>query len=424
MGARELAGELAAVLERDALSRLARLDEVFDTAQVYVPHAAGFRHWQGGKGAMADAFGTGDAAGLTAYLAQQQEFIDTIVQQAEAVLAELPDSALNRQQLVARWRALATDLRRYRLKSPASSRMALETFIAVGSADIDLANCADKLAPRQPQPRGADLFAERLQSLRIGMLARCRELAGGDDQLQWQQFAEAYNRDMGKRAPFAAPSTGGNGGAGAALDTVPADGEAVGAVMKLYDRARAASALAERDPAQPGARPAVRKADLLLRRVRALMAPLYPADEGQTGGLDVAVEFRANTGAEAGANQIMDWALTIGDASLRLADRAHALRWEPGMPVVLSLRLAHDGGARPGAQSGRPDMSVADRTVSFRFDDPWALFSFINAYRDGDPPGDDGRAPLLRFEFPLLSTAAPPACRRSRRGRACSCACG
>jgi hypothetical protein len=79
---------------------------------------------------MLGAFG-GDVAGLNAYLEQQQEFIDTMVQQAEGVLAS---GASSGQPLVARWQTLAADLRRYPLKSPASSRMALETFIAVGSA--------------------------------------------------------------------------------------------------------------------------------------------------------------------------------------------------------------------------------------------------------------------------------------------------
>ena len=124
---------------------------------------------------------------------------------------------------------------------------------------------------------------------------------------------------------YAPIRTGLEGGA----DAVPADLDAVGAAMKLYGRASAASALAERDPGQPGARAAVRKADQQLRRVRDLLAPLYPAEEGQAGALEVTVEFRANTGAEAGGNKIIDWTLTIGGATVRLADRARCA----GSPV-------------------------------------------------------------------------------------------
>lgn len=415
IGARAAAAELDAALSSDALARLARLNQVFDAAQVYEPRDAMFQYWQGQKGIMLDAFGGGDAAGLAAYLEQQQDFVDTALQQAEGVLTLLASSAEARQPLVLRWQALATDQRRYRLKSPTSSRIALENFITVASAEIDMTNCIDRLAVRRTPVRASDPFAERLQSLRNGMLARCRELVNGDDRRQWQLFAEAYNRDLARRLPFVMQP---DGSAGAQRDGVPADRDTVGTVLKMYDRAHDAGALAARDSGQPGPRTEVRKADQQLRRVRDLLAPLYPAEEGQAGGLDVAVDFRANAGAETGANKIIDWRLTVGSATLRLGEPARALHWEPGMPVQLSLRLARDGTVVPKAEAGRPDMQVADRTVVFRADDPWALISFVNAYRDGGTPGDDGQAPLLRFEFPLASAgSAVPLPRAEARAR-------
>jgi len=400
IGAGGMAAEFDAALTRDALSRLGRLDEVFNAAQVYQPRDPMFQQWQGQKGAMLDAFGGGDAAGLGAYLEQQQDFVDIAVQQSEAVLTALASSAAAEQALVLRWQALATDRRRYRLKSPTSSRMALENFIAVASSDIDTSNCVDRLAARRAPVRAADPFAERLQSLQSGMLARCRELLNGDDRRQWQHFAEAYNRDLGRRTPFVMLS---DGSTGTELDGVPADRDTVGAVLKMYDRARSAGALAARDPDQPGARPEVRKAEQQLRRVRDLLAPLYPLEEGQAGGLDVAVDFRANRGAEAGANKIIEWSLSVGGAALRMGEPARPLRWEPGMQVALSLRLARDGAVVPRAEPGRPAMRVNDRTVVYRFDDPWALISFVNAHRESGSLGDDARSPLLRFEFPLAS---------------------
>jgi type VI secretion system protein ImpL len=407
IGARSLAAELDGLLARDALARLGRLDAVFNAAQLYVPQDPAFRNWQGQKGALLDAFGGGDATALNAYLEQQQEFVDTMGRQAEGVLAELASGSQSGHPLVLRWQGLEADLRRYRLKSPTSSRLALENFIAAGGADIDTANCVERLGGRPPATRGADVFAERLQGLQRGLLARCRELANGDDRRQWQHFAEAYNRDLGRRAPFLVTGLGAVDG-----EAPAADRDSVGAVMKLYDRARAAGALAARDPEQPGARPEVRKADQQLRRLRELLAPLYPSEDGQAAGLDLAVEFRANGGAEVDGNKIIDWSLSVGGAALRAGEPARVLRWEPGMPVLLSLRLARDGAVAPVAEPGHPGLSVVDRTVNFRFDDPWALFTFINAYRDADAPGADGRAPLLRFEFPLAASGPAAAVAR------------
>lgn len=395
-----LVGKIDALLAADAQVRLERLDAFFAAAQLYLPRDPRFDHWDGRKGVMVEAFGDGDPAALQVYLAQQKEFIETIGPQAQGVLNELasvarPGANGPAAMLVARWQALGTDLLRYHQKSPASSRLALENFIGTGGADLDLSNCADKLSPRAARPV-TDLFAERLAALQQNLLARCRALAASAAQRQWQQFAEAWNRDLGQRALF---TSAGNPGEPAA----PADRDAVGALLKLYDNAletgNLAGKLAGRPPYQ---------ADPQLRRVRNLLAPLYPADATQAAGLDVAVAFRENRIAERGANQVIDWSLTVGQSTVRLADPPKALHWEPGLPVSLSLRFARDGGSVPVADPSRPGMTVSDRTVTFRFTDPWALFTFINAYRDSDGPGDDGRAPLLRLAFGLAPAAGLP----------------
>lgn len=414
LGARDFATELDTLLTRDALVRLERLDALVDAVALYVPpRDASVSTWRGEKGALVDVFGGGDAGALNDYVAKQQEFSFDVTRQAEAVLLQLGAPATASLPLVARWKSLAADVQRYQLKSPTSSLMALEQFIVNGSADIDTGNCLEKLAGRAPLRPGAGLFAERLHTLRTDLLVRCRELIAGGQQQQWQRFAQAYNRDLGQRAPFAALALAGSG--------PPADPDTVMAVMKLYDQARTAGALAERDPVLPGAGVAVRAADQQLRRVRDLFGALYPAEEGQAGGLDVTAQFRVNGGAELEGNQIIDWNLAIGDSTVRLGQPVRALRWQPGMPVVLSLRLARDGLATPKPEPGRPYLSVAERTVTFRFDDPWALFSLIDACRAGTGDGDggnpadamaditagDGRAPLLRLEFPVMNGGAP-----------------
>jgi len=395
-GARELASQLDTALATDARTRLERLDAVFRAAEVYLPRDPAFRQWQGQAGVMVDAYGDGDRAALNLYLEQQKEFVDTIGAQAEGVLNQLLSTAPAQgplPALVSQWAALREDLLRYRQKSPASSRLALETFIRTGTADLELANCADKLTSRSAIRRPGDLFTERLYTLQSGLLARCRELAGSADQRQWQQFAEAWNRDLAQRAPF--------GGAPAGQRTVAADRDAVAAALQLYDHARAASTLAGKVTGTPVAA-ATYRADVQLRSLRDLLAPLFPPDDAQAGGLDVAVEFRANAGAERGANKLIDWKLEVGPATLRLGEAQRPLRWQPGMKVTLSLRLARDGGALPAFEVGRPGLAVSDRTVSFVFDDPWALFTFVSAYREPDGPGDDGRAPLLCFPFRLV----------------------
>ncbi|WP_426343223.1 type VI secretion protein IcmF/TssM N-terminal domain-containing protein [Pseudoduganella sp. R-32] len=401
LGARPALAELDAALARDALTRLQRMDDYFTAAEVFQPRERNFQSWKGGRGALADAFAGGDAGALPDYVAQQLEFIEVAGKQVEGVLP-LAGATAAGAPAVARWQGIAADLRRYRLKSPTSSLIALEQFILLGASEIDAGNCQDKLAGRGTPRRGADLFAERLASLQDSLLARCRELSANQYRAEWERFAEGYNRDLGRRLPFVAwPGSGG--------DTAAAAVDEVGAALRQYERVRAAAARAEREPGRPVASAAVRQADLQWRRVRDVLAPLFPAEEGQAGGLDVTAQFRVNVAAEAEANKIIEWSLAIGASTVRQGETPRALRWEPGMPVLLSLRFARDGMVQPKAEGGHPNMTVEACTVSYRFDDPWALFSFIGAYRDADTSAGDGRVPLLRFEFPLAHSepAAP-----------------
>lgn len=414
--ARPVLQELDAVLVRDALTRLQRMDEVFNAAEVFLPRDRTLAGWQGRKGPLLEAFAVEDAADLNAYVARQQEFIEIAGKQVEGVLGQL-GGAVADDPLVARWQAMVGDLRRYRLKSPTSSLGALEQFVVVGSADIDLGNCAARLATRAGARRTTDVFAERLHSLQGALLARCRELAASRYRNDWDRFAEAYNRDLARRLPFAAPT-----GAAPAADL-----DDVGAALKLYDRARAAAAAAAservdgreagRDSGRSAPGAGVRLAEQQFGRVRDVLAPLYPVEEGQAAGLDVAVQFRANPAEEVEANKIIDWTLSVGGASLRRTDPARPLRWEPGQPVVLALRLARDGGAAPRAEPGQPAMTVAERTVTYRFDDPWALFSFIGAHRQPGAAGAEDKAPLLRFEFPLNHEGAAALAQADTRAR-------
>ena len=394
IGATALGNKIDAVLRQDAETRLVRLNAVLDAAGVYLPRDATFAQWDGQKGVLFDAFGAGDLAGLNLYLDQQKEFVDTIDAQAGGVLTLLASTApagAMATPLVAAWQDLHTDVVRYGQKSPASSRLALENFMRTASTEIDLTNCFDKLGKRAAARTAPDLFARRLRELQDGILNRCRVLAVNGDQRQWRQFAEAWNRDVGAHAPFAVLP-----GEGAVL----ADRAAVGDVLKLYDSAQAAGALAGAPP---------RQYDPELRRLRALLAPLYPGDDTQAAALAVAVDFRVNVAAERNAAQIIDWTLTIGEASVHATDKKKTLSWTPGDAVALVLRVAKSGGKVPAWKARQPGMSVDSRSVTYRFDDPWALFSFIKAYQRPDTPGDEARGPVLGFAFGLAPAPDAPA---------------
>lgn len=400
IGAIGVADNLSAVLSRDALSRLQQLDETLTRAEVFVPRDRSFRSWNGEKAPLMDAFGAADAGALAGYVSQQQSFIEATGKDAEGLLLQLGGTQAG-NPLVIRWQATVADLNRYKLKSPTSSLTALEHFVLATAADIDIGNCLDKLSARAAQRRATDVFSERMQGLQAGLYSRCRELMQTGYQDAWTRFADAFNSGLANRAPFRALTPDGGK---VASDKVPADVEEVGSVLKLFDRVHVLALASDRDPSRPSAATTVRKVDDQMQKVRDFLAPLYPTEEGQPVGLDVMVEFRANTAVESEGNKIIDWALTIGSQTLHQRDPARALRWEPGLPVVLTLRVAQDGPVIPKAEGGHPGMSVDERTISYRFEDPWALFSLVSAYREADAaPATGARSQLLKFEFPMTA---------------------
>ena len=169
-------------------------------------------------------------------------------------------------------------------------------------------------------------------------------------------------------------------------------------------------ALSEVSPSSGGAKsqmaypPHIRKFEEQFVRVRQLLAPLFPAEPGAPAGYDVSVDFRANISDEKEGGRIIDWSISTGNQTLRLKDSGKSLFWEPGMPIVLSLRIAKDSPLKPKADTRQAVMSIEDKAVTYRYTDPWALFSILAAHREVELNARlDGRAQLLRFEFPLLA---------------------
>lgn len=423
LGARDAANTLNGISSRDALSRLKLLDDKLNQANLFVPQDAEFRAWSGAGNPMALAFEATDAAGLSAYVAQQLAFIESAVKEAELPLQVLWGLQPS-NPLVQNWTSLSTDVARNKLKSPTSSLGALIQFVTSTGTDMDANNCLDRIAKASTSKRAFDLFSVRLQTLQSGLTARCHALKANERKESWGQFATAFNRDVSGRFPFKTVVASAPLGAMTTLsrlESPPADLDDVGALMALFDAANkglgesavsGASAPvggASRSMGFTGLTPAtasVRKFAEQFVKVRQLFAPLFPSEEGAVAGYDLSIEFRANGADESEGSKIIDWAFTAGKQTLRAREPAKALYWEPGQALSLSLRVAKDSPLAPKPDSRQADMSVDERTVTFRFSDPWALFSFITSHREPDRASrGDARMQLLRFEFPMAGQA-------------------
>jgi type VI secretion system protein ImpL len=249
-----------------------------------------------------------------------------------------------------------------------------------------------------PSARPTDFFAERYAQLAASLSLRCNELRSKEQLAQWSMFANDFNQTLAGRAPFATP--------GWAAESPAAELEEIASLLRSYERARPAmQALLQTQKGTPSGSAVQRFVDQF-DRSRSFLAPLVPAEENVPVGYDVAIEFRANQGAENQGNQVIDWTLEIGRQRLSLRDAPKPLRWELGQPITLTLRLAKDGQVSPLADPRQPALSVDGKTVTLRFADAWSLFNLIGRQREAEARSD-GRSQLLRVEFPFQIDSLP-----------------
>ncbi|RTQ31529.1 type VI secretion protein IcmF [Variovorax gossypii] len=414
LGAGARAEDLRAMISRDALQRLEAVDEAFNQSELYAMRGRDFQGWRGERGPMLVAFGVSDAGSLAAYLGQQFNRTEALGKLADGYIAAL-DGAGAGSVLAQRWQAINRDLERYRLKNPNSSLLLLEQFLGTTGAEIDRETCGVKLAGKAPATRIGDYFADRHQQIYSALLARCQELQFGDQQELWTQFSTRFNRSLAGRHPFG-PATG------RAFELAdPADvndlARAFDPLARALKENRGIDAGGTRGPGMQGA--GARRFAEQFGRARDFLLPLFPTEDGAAPGYDLSVDFRANTTAEIEGSKIIDWSFEVGDQVLRLRDAPRTLRWEYGMPVALVLRIAKDSPLMARADPQQHALITDGQTVSFRFADPWALFTLAQRQREGDPAQrPDGRSQLLKFEFPLVAQSAGDAAQAPDGGRA------
>jgi type VI secretion system protein ImpL len=255
------------------------------------------------------------------------------------------------------------------------------------------------MAGKAPASRGADYFSQRHSAIFSALQRRCAELHATDQQELWGAFSNTFNRAVAGRYPFALLNV---------KETPDADFEDLSSVIKSFERL---PRVWSRESGPSGKRSsssgyAVQRFYDQFDKVRNFLAPLYPADEGSVPGYDLLPEFRVNQIAEVEGNKVIDWTLEVGSQTLKLRDAPRPLRWEPGAPIVLTLRLAKDSTATAMADSLQPNMTTDGKVVTYRYPDAWALLRFIQRQRDSDASlRSDSRSQLLRFEFPLSGVA-------------------
>ena len=408
LGERTKADNLRSLMSQDALQRLRQMDSKMMQSELYSIRGRDFSYWSGDRGPVLQAFGVPDGAALQQYLGLQFSRMESLGRQADIYLAAM-DGVASDSQLARRWQAINRELERYRLKNPNGSLIAYEQFLTSVGVEAERSNCAEKLIGKNPGSRANDYFAEKHIQVYNALQKRCGELHVSEQQEQWAAFSVNFNRLLAGHIPFAPVN---------AKDAPDADFDDVGQLLKSYDKVARMMKDAPANTRNNSNWSATRKFAEQFDKVKAFLAPLYPADETAVAGYDMNVEFRANQAGEMEGNKVIDWVLEVGSQTLRLRDAARPIRWEPGSPMTLTLRLAKDSPVFAMQDAQQPNMYTDGKTITYRYNDAWSLFRMIQRQRESDPAlRSDGRSLLLRMEFPLDTRGGDPTAALDGRGK-------
>jgi type VI secretion system protein ImpL len=186
---------------------------------------------------------------------------------------------------------------------------------------------------------------------------------------RYAELANYFNQRLAGRYPFAeGPLHNG------ALEADPAD---VRAFFHKFDAAKPmlASKIAEADPGFAQARQFIEN----MTAVRAFFAPFLDAQKPDVApAYDIEASFRTARQQEVDADQIIAWSLGVGNETVTNHDKKPMLRWSVGKGVRLALRWASNAPRVPVLSQPARGVSVRDRTVTYQYDNQWALLTALS----------------------------------------------
>lgn len=400
--------DLAAVAAGEAEAMLHEVDALAEAQGLYLPADPSLSAWRGERPVGPAVFETGGAEGLEAYLAEQRDRLRALAEGLAApLLAAFNAPALaewraeaGTPEVVEKWSSILATLDGYAARQPGNALLALEELIRTGMDRVEPGTCASPGRPRGARERFFTARAERLGS---ALVERCRALTTDALEGGYAELGDRFNATLAGRFPFA-PAT--------AEEAADADPEDVRDFFRLYDRmptVRQAVSSGSVGVGGPGS--AVGEFLRALDEARPFLEAFLGADTTGSAAFRVTAEFRANRGAERGADQVAEWGIEVGATALTQRDSAGAgAEWRPGEAVRLTLRWATGSPLRPAPRGLPAGGRAHDLAATWHFGGSWALLRMIRQLEG--TAGELGAAPgrvrhTLALRVPTLHGDAP-----------------
>lgn len=387
---------------------LSLTDQLLRREALFLPTAGAFAAWDGVGPLSRAVYGAADQEELDYYLAVQRARLAYLADQyAEPVLQFLDAQqgyAAKGFHLMPKWQAIRQELEKYRRKQAASAVGQLEEFILFGMDKIDLGNCFTDLKQGRVHAR-RDYFSRTLGGIQQRIFDQCIDLAETNAAESYANIRSAFNQALAGRFPFASPAVIEEKGKTGEV-RMPQIREFFGLLTDAHSDLQAVL---------PHTRSFGGRRDLALgfleqlNAVRSFLAQsLGPEPQTEAPGYEFSFDFRVNREHEAGANQIIDWRLEVGERSVKRVNGEWKGVWRYGDPIRLSMRWARNSPYRPywdGATHAEALRIEGEDTAVFEFHGNWALlelFARLHADPNDTPDREQPDPALLKLQVPVL----------------------
>jgi type VI secretion system protein ImpL len=437
--------QLTAVLLAQKLALLQQLDSLLAEQGLYAPSQSNLAAWTGQTNLAWSAFGAPNVNGLTSFVANQRQVIQTMNgTYATPILTAVQtrdDRRVTANPAYRRWNLINSDLTDYQAKAPNNALQLLETFITTDMSAATPETClaiapvpgACFASPPTPtaltNPPPCDFFIEHLTRLQRSVQQRCELLAQGNGEEAYGRIAAAFNTSLYGKFPFSA-SRQGPGATPAELKSFfrvyDVDKPTVDRLLKVISQGSQRNPASPPSPWSPQTAQAVKRFLDDMKPVRAFFQPfLHPATPAKgrpappaVPAYDLNVDLRPWPDRETGGNQIIERRALIDRVTVPAAPPsatapapatpAPPLRWSYGSPVQVSLRWAKDGPLVPLLPPGNPSARVEERTVIYDYTDPWALLRLLTEHLPSadDPPGSSVFVVPIEAAQPAAASSA------------------
>jgi type VI secretion system protein ImpL len=427
--------QLTSVLQAQKVALLQQLDSLLAEQGLYAPSQVNLQAWNGQGNLAWTAFGAPNANGLSSYVANQRQVIQTMSgAYASPILTAVQtrdDRTVTANPAYRRWNLINSDLTDYQGKKPNNALQLLEGFISTDMSAVTQDTCltvaptpgacfADPTPTALTNPPPCDFFVDHLTRLQASVQLRCEQLNLGTGEAAYTKIAGAFNSSLRGKFPFAS--------ARQAPGATPAEIKSFFAVYdaekpKVDNLLKVIHLSGQRNPASPASPWPPQTAQAVkafldqMKPVRDFFKPFLDPPAPVKGkplppavpAYDLAVDLRPWPARETGGDQIIDRKARIDQVNLPALPAPAPLRWTYGAPAQVSLRWAKDGPLVPLLPMGNPSARVEERTVFYDYTDPWALLRLLVEHTSSpdDPPGSWVFQVQTEPAQPAATTAAP-----------------